>query len=218
MQTLFYLFFLEETTVQCGPILLPLLLRRHHSPMRTYSFSSSSQTTLQSNANLFFFLFFLDDTTVQCGPILLPLLLRRHCSPMRTYFLPLLLRCHYSPMRTDSSSSSAQTTLQSNADLFFFLSFLDDTTVQCGPILLPLLLRRHYSPMRTYSSSSSSYTTPQSNADLFLLNVLLSVRYVFLSLFQNFNFAFINLLKTEHNLLYIRNQSVPRCKHFPPRL
>jgi len=28
----------------------------------------------------------------------------------------------------------------------------------------------------------------------------------------------IKLLKTEHNLLYIRNQSVPRCKHFPPRL
>jgi hypothetical protein len=27
-----------------------------------------------------------------------------------------------------------------------------------------------------------------------------------------------NLLKTKHNLLYIRNQSVPRCKHFPPRL
>jgi len=28
----------------------------------------------------------------------------------------------------------------------------------------------------------------------------------------------INLLKSKHNLLYIRNQSVPRCKHFPPRL
>jgi len=28
----------------------------------------------------------------------------------------------------------------------------------------------------------------------------------------------INLLKAEHNLLYIRNQSVPRCKHFPPWL
>jgi hypothetical protein len=28
----------------------------------------------------------------------------------------------------------------------------------------------------------------------------------------------INLLKTERNLLYIRNQSVPRCRHFPPRL
>jgi hypothetical protein len=26
------------------------------------------------------------------------------------------------------------------------------------------------------------------------------------------------LLKTKRNLLYIRNQSVPRCKHFPPRL
>jgi len=28
----------------------------------------------------------------------------------------------------------------------------------------------------------------------------------------------IKLLKTKRNLLYIRNQSVPRCKHFPPRL
>jgi len=27
-----------------------------------------------------------------------------------------------------------------------------------------------------------------------------------------------NLLKTKSNLLYIRNQSVPRCKHFPPPL
>jgi len=27
----------------------------------------------------------------------------------------------------------------------------------------------------------------------------------------------ISLLKTKRNLLYIRNQSVPRCKHFPPR-
>jgi hypothetical protein len=30
--------------------------------------------------------------------------------------------------------------------------------------------------------------------------------------------AEINLLKTKCNLLYIRNQPVPRCKHFPPRL
>ena len=28
----------------------------------------------------------------------------------------------------------------------------------------------------------------------------------------------INLLKTKRNLLYIRNQFVPRSKHFPPRL
>ena len=30
--------------------------------------------------------------------------------------------------------------------------------------------------------------------------------------------ANINLLKTKRNRLYIRNQSVPRSKHFPPRL
>jgi len=28
----------------------------------------------------------------------------------------------------------------------------------------------------------------------------------------------INLLKTKRNYLYIRNQSVQRCKHFPQRL
>ena len=28
----------------------------------------------------------------------------------------------------------------------------------------------------------------------------------------------INFLKTKRNLLYIRNQFVPRSKHFPPRL
>ena len=28
----------------------------------------------------------------------------------------------------------------------------------------------------------------------------------------------INILKTKCNLLYIRNQFVPRSKHFPPRL
>ena len=27
-----------------------------------------------------------------------------------------------------------------------------------------------------------------------------------------------NLLKTKHNLLYIRNQSIPRSKHFAPCL
>jgi len=27
-----------------------------------------------------------------------------------------------------------------------------------------------------------------------------------------------NLLKKKRNVLYMRNQSVPRCKHFPPRL
>ena len=30
--------------------------------------------------------------------------------------------------------------------------------------------------------------------------------------------SFFNLLKSKRNLLYIRNQSVPRSKQFPPRL
>jgi len=33
-----------------------------------------------------------------------------------------------------------------------------------------------------------------------------------------FSISLFNLLKTKRNLLYIRNQSVPRCKHFPTRL
>ena len=35
---------------------------------------------------------------------------------------------------------------------------------------------------------------------------------------EEFNFIPIKLLKTKCNLLYIRNQSVPRSKHFLPRL
>jgi hypothetical protein len=33
------------------------------------------------------------------------------------------------------------------------------------------------------------------------------------------NYSFVlNPVKTKRNTLYIRHQSVPRCKHFPPRL
>jgi hypothetical protein len=35
---------------------------------------------------------------------------------------------------------------------------------------------------------------------------------------QNKKILTLNLLKTKSNLLYIRNQSVPRSKHFPPWL
>ena len=38
------------------------------------------------------------------------------------------------------------------------------------------------------------------------------------SLAGSFRTARFKLLKTKRNLLYIRNQSVPRSKHFPPRL
>jgi len=40
---------------------------------------------------------------------------------------------------------------------------------------------------------------------------------IFLHGVEGYNFIF-NLLKNKRNLLYIRNQSVPRCKHFQPRL
>jgi len=29
---------------------------------------------------------------------------------------------------------------------------------------------------------------------------------------------YLNLLKTKRDLLYLKTQFVPRCKHFPPRL
>jgi len=32
------------------------------------------------------------------------------------------------------------------------------------------------------------------------------------------NTAQFNLLKTKRNLFYMRSQSIPRCKHFSPRL
>jgi len=31
-------------------------------------------------------------------------------------------------------------------------------------------------------------------------------------------FSQLNPLKTKRRLLYLKTQSVPRCKHFPPRL
>jgi hypothetical protein len=37
-------------------------------------------------------------------------------------------------------------------------------------------------------------------------------------IFSSAYFTYINLLKTKRNLLYIRKQSVPRCKHYSSRL
>ena len=46
-----------------------------------------------------------------------------------------------------------------------------------------------------------------------VLAVLLAIDYPVLIIFID-----IKALKTKCNQLYIRNQSVPRCKHVPPRL
>jgi len=46
----------------------------------------------------------------------------------------------------------------------------------------------------------------------------LTINRTLQSVIINKEHVFINLLKTKRNLVYIRNQSVPRCKHFPPRL
>jgi len=55
-----------------------------------------------------------------------------------------------------------------------------------------------------------------------LLHIVYCLRYrptyEFTSAKQYLIVCTIKLLKTKCNLLYIRNQSVPRCKHFPPRL
>ena len=83
-------------------------------------------------------------------------------------------------------------------------------------------------------SSPSAYFPPQRRVHfsvLFFLPYgifLFSFRHSWLSLsfpkplffffFCSFCITFFNLLNTKRNLLYIRNQSVPRSKHFPPRL
>ena len=55
----------------------------------------------------------------------------------------------------------------------------------------------------------------------FLSAIYASVCWCFLSLTESLlqlRRPLFNLLKTKRNLLYIRNQSVPRSKYFPPRL
>jgi hypothetical protein len=50
-----------------------------------------------------------------------------------------------------------------------------------------------------------------------LEDVCINGRIVFRCFFKEWDgiVDFINLLKTKPNLLYISNQSVPRCKHIP---
>jgi len=62
----------------------------------------------------------------------------------------------------------------------------------------------------TYTQTTMHQITWQNNAALRLSDAFWNWREQ--------TALFINLLKTKRNLLYIRNQSVPRCKHFPPRL
>jgi len=47
-------------------------------------------------------------------------------------------------------------------------------------------------------------------------NVFLAFSCLFI--YNNQSHYTFKLLKTRRNTLYIRNQSVPRSKHFPPRL
>jgi hypothetical protein len=62
-------------------------------------------------------------------------------------------------------------------------------------------------PVVTYSSETWTVTAKDEN------NLRIFERQILRNIFGP-----VNLLKTERILLYIRKQSVPRCKHFPPRL
>ena len=48
--------------------------------------------------------------------------------------------------------------------------------------------------------------------------VTVEIENLFFEKEMNPNFPKVNLLKTKSNLLYIRNQALPRSKHFQPRL
>ena len=66
--------------------------------------------------------------------------------------------------------------------------------------------------------------TPSTTTDILKFVYIFPVHYDLMMLVssdiqqQKYSTSKINLLKTKRNLLYIRNQSVPRCKHFPPWL
>ena len=84
--------------------------------------------------------------------------------------------------------------------------------------------------------SSQTATTPPANAIFgqisyytqadyrlrhFLFKPTISRRYQTFNILKPTGHVMLqqfNILNTKRNLLYIRNQSIPRSKHFPPRL
>ena len=101
----------------------------------------------------------------------------------------------------------------------------------CSPHTCYMIRPSYYSRLITptilgeeYSSLKSTFCIfPHSPVTSSLLgpNILLRYRRYELEYHtgrQSFRLWNFNLLKTIHNLLYIRNQFVPHCKHFPPRL
>jgi hypothetical protein len=67
-----------------------------------------------------------------------------------------------------------------------------------------------YSPLVPWSYIHANY-----------LLVVVTISWTITGMLYDFEYMLchnINLLRTEHNLLYINNQSVTRCKRFPPRL
>ena len=52
-----------------------------------------------------------------------------------------------------------------------------------------------------------------------LLEQVQNIKYLRIIIDSKLNFReHFNLLRTKRNLFYVRNQFVPRSKHFPPRL
>ena len=97
--------------------------------------------------------------------------------------------------------------IQTLCNFTFF--FLDGTTVQCGPST-----PKWTSPSHLCSLISLSRFQFYIYEHLFVIYVSCSVQCACIPSY----YQLINLLKTKRNLLYIINQSVPRSKHFPPRL
>jgi hypothetical protein len=82
---------------------------------------------------------------------------------------------------------------------------------------IPYVIIRSF---KTSSTSLADFTTvPDMLGRSVQLSSWMSIRQFSNCLHHFLIFcALVNLLKTKRNLLYTRNQSVPRCKHFQSRL
>jgi len=85
----------------------------------------------------------------------------------------------------------------------------------------------NYHPCSAETSRKSgalTYREPRLSRDTFTLYIYIYIYIYILLILTQSNLSHmsgsinVNLLKTKRNLLYIRHQTVPRCKHFPPRL
>ena len=89
-----------------------------------------------------------------------------------------------------------------------------------GPTQPHIRLVRGYSqgvkqPVQGVDHQPQSRAEVKERAELHLY--FPSVNFTFYTV-RFYHIPRLNLLKTKRNLFYIRNQSIPRSKHFPPRL